>query len=132
MLDQLSKIGKQIGGDLKGYALRSEQWKIGTKTTPATGFGVNFLTPASLVEEHDEQKEAVLQGTRNVARVSSQTADVNRRIMQSAGLEQRYYQEDFEPMLHELQPLPPNFDTEVLEEMALARTGVLEASFGLV
>ena len=64
---------------------------------------MNLLNHASLVEEHDEEKEAILQG-----------------------LEAKYYQKDFEPLLHELQVLPLDFSTQSLEDTAEARTGVLE------
>lgn len=35
----------------------------------------------------------------------------------------------FDPMLHELQCLPMSFDGNILEEVAEARTGVLEVCF---
>lgn len=107
MFDQLTKIGKQIGGDLNKalhIPLNAETWSIGSKTATARNVDAsNILTPASLVAEHDEEKEAVLQG-----------------------LEAKYYQQDFEPLLHELQTLPADFNTGALEDTAEARTGVLE------
>lgn len=106
MFDQLSKIGKQIGGDLNKALhnpLSPETWSIGSKTTPKKADAVNLLTPASLVAEHDDEKEAILQG-----------------------LEAKYYQQDFEPLLYELQNLPVDFSNQALEDTAEARTGVLE------
>lgn len=107
MFDQLTKIGKQIGGDLNKalhIPLNAETWSIGSKAATASNMDAsNILTPASLVAEHDEEKEAVLQG-----------------------LEAKYYQQDFEPLLHELQTLPADFNTSALEDTAEARTGVLE------
>ena len=106
MFDQLTKLGKQIGGDLNKALhnpLSADTWSIGSKTVVQKADGSNILTPASLVAEHDEEKEAVLQG-----------------------LEAKYYQQDFEPLLHELQHLPLDFSTQALEDTAEARTGVLE------
>ncbi len=106
MFDQLTKLGKQIGGDLNKALhnpLSADAWSIGSKTVVQKADGSNILTPASLVAEHDEEKEAVLQG-----------------------LEAKYYQQDFEPLLHELQRLPLDFSTQALEDTAEARTGVLE------
>ncbi|KAA6428997.1 MAG: hypothetical protein FRX49_01107 [Trebouxia sp. A1-2] len=106
MFDQLTKLGKQIGGDLNKALhnpLSADTWSIGSKTAVHRTDGSNILTPASLVAEHDEEKEAVLQG-----------------------LEAKYYQQDFEPLLHELQHLPLDFSNQALEDTAEARTGVLE------
>ena len=106
MFDQLSKIGKQIGGDLNKalhIPLKPDAWSIGSKPPTLKADATKLLTPASLVAEHDEDKEAVLQG-----------------------LEAKYYQQDFEPLLYELSNLPVNFDTQTLEDTAEARTGVLE------
>ncbi len=106
MFDQLSKIGKQIGGDLNKALhnpLSPETWSIGSKAASRKTEATNFLTPASLVAEHDDEKEAILQG-----------------------LEAKYYQHDFEPLLYELQSLPVDFNNEALEGTAEARTGVLE------
>ena len=106
MFDQLSKIGKQIGGDLNKalhIPLKTDTWSIGSKAPTVKADATKLLTPASLVAEHDEEKEAVLQG-----------------------LEANYYQQDFEPLFHELSSLPATFDTQTLEDTAEARTGVLE------
>ena len=106
MFDQLTKIGKQIGGDLnKAFhvPLKADTWSIGSRKSEPKADSTTLLTPASLVAEHDADKEAVLQG-----------------------LEAKYYQQDFEPLLYELQTLPANLDTQALEDTAEARTGVLE------
>lgn len=65
MFDQLTKIGKQLGGDLNKalqVPLRAENWKIGSNTVAHPVNTTIILTPASLVGEHDEEKEAILQG----------------------------------------------------------------------
>lgn len=64
MFDQLSRLGKQLGGDLKALQvpLRAENWKIGSKALAHQADACTILTPASLVGEHDEEKEAILQG----------------------------------------------------------------------
>ena len=64
MFDQLSRLGKQLGGDLKvlQIPLRAENWKIGSKALAHQADACSILTPASLVGEHDEEKEAILQG----------------------------------------------------------------------
>ena len=107
-LNKIGKIGKQIGGDLN-KALHIPRapgnWSISSKGSPRKAELSTLLTPASLVEEHDEEKEAILQG-----------------------LEIQYYQKDFEPLLHELQSMPLDFSTQSLEDTAEARTGVLEVT----
>ena len=106
MFDQLSKLGKQVGGDLNKALhspLKATTWRIRSKIIAPKADVTNLLTPASLVAEHDGEKEAVLQG-----------------------LAAQYYQQDFESLLFELSSLPANFDTQVLEDTAEARTGVLE------
>lgn len=106
MFEQLSKIGKQIGGDLNKalqVPLKPETWSIASRPSATKADVTNLLTPASLVAEHSAEKEAVLQG-----------------------LEAKYYQQDFEPLLHELQTFPGTLDTQALEDIAEARTGVLE------
>lgn len=65
MFNQLTKIGKQLGGDLnKALQLpsRGETWRIGSKAHGHQLDADTILTPASLVGEHDEEKEAILQG----------------------------------------------------------------------
>lgn len=106
MFEQLSKLGKQIGGDLNKalqVPLKADNWSIASRSSATTPDLTNLLTPASLVAEHSAEKEAVLQG-----------------------LEAKYYQQDFEPLLHELQTFPGTLDTQALEDIAEARTGVLE------
>ena len=106
MFEQLSKIGKQIGGDLNKalqVPLKPDTWSIASKQSVTKADAATLLTPASLVAEHSAEKEAVLQG-----------------------LEAKYYQQDFEPLLHELQSFPGTLDTQALEDIAEARTGVLE------
>lgn len=111
MFDQLTKFSKQIGDDLNKalhVPLKADTWSIGSRQPAPKVDTANFLTPASLVAEHDAEKEAVLQG-----------------------LEAQYYQQDFQPLLYELQTLPANLDTQALEDTAEARTGVLEVLLGV-
>lgn len=65
MFDQLTKIGKQLGGDLNKalqVPLRGDNWKIGSKALAHKTDANSILTPVSLVGEHDDEKEAILQG----------------------------------------------------------------------
>ena len=98
---------KQFGGDLNKALhnpLSSDTWSITSKSAPRKADPSNILTPASLVAEHDDEKEAILQG-----------------------LEAKYYQQDFQPLLHELQT-HTDFSIQALEDTADARTGVLEVT----
>lgn len=112
MFDPLTKLSKQIGDGLNKalqVPLKADTWSIGSRKSAPKADSTSLLTPASLVGEHDAEKEAVLQG-----------------------LEAQYYQQDFEPLLYELQALPANLDIQALEDTAEARTGVLEVGVQVI
>ncbi|KAK9817254.1 hypothetical protein WJX72_011915 [[Myrmecia] bisecta] len=99
---QAGKLGKQLG-DLKDI-LSTDHWSASPshKEKGTESRQRNVISPKSLLE-HDESKEAILQG-----------------------LDAQYYQGDFDSLLHELQQLPVTVDETALEAVCEARTSVLE------